>query len=104
MSSPLRPVMSGIDVPPLKVVTSFCLKSPPISEYLILGSGKWATVSSTTDLPRPPGQHHNANVVAVFFLVVVPVSIPDEHPTSEPPAMAAKPPSSIRRESSMLYL
>ncbi|WP_329001405.1 hypothetical protein OHA18_00515 [Kribbella sp. NBC_00709] len=103
MSSPLIPVMSGIPVPPLNVVTSFCLKSPPISEYLIFGSGKCAIVSSSTDLTRPPCQHHMVSSVVVFFFAVVPVLfIPDEQPTSAPPATAAKPPSSIRRESSIV--
>jgi hypothetical protein len=101
MSSPLIPVMSGIDVPPLNVVSSFCLKSPPTSEYLMCWSGKCAIVSSSTDLPSPPGQHHNARLPVAFFLVE-PVSIPDEQATTVPPSTAARPPaSSVRRDKSM---
>ncbi len=103
MSSPFTPVMSGMLVPPLRVVTSFCLKSPPTSEYLMCWSGKCAMVSSRTDFPRPPGQHQRAMLPVAFFFGAWPESMLDEQPTTVPPTMAAKPPaSSVRRESSMV--
>ncbi len=62
MSSPLIPVMSGTNLPPVIVVSSFCLKSPPITEGLRVTAVKCLTVSATTLSLSPPPQYHRVRV------------------------------------------
>src|SRR6266545_3597328 len=45
------------------------------------------------NLPSPPAQHHKASVVASFFLVLLPESMPDEQPSAEPKAVPTRPAS-----------
>jgi hypothetical protein len=62
MSSPLMPVMSGTYRPPVIVVSSFCLKSPPITDGLSVTLEKCLTASATTLSLSPPPQYHRLSV------------------------------------------
>ncbi len=56
MSSPLTPVMDGRPERPVNVVTSFCLKSPPMVDTLSVVPGTSAGTLSSTVWLRPSGQ------------------------------------------------
>ena len=66
MSSPLTPVMAGSPLLAMNVATSFCLKSPPISEISTPLPDTLPLIPSRTVVLRPLGQIQRAS----FFVVV----------------------------------
>ncbi len=82
MSSPLIPVIAGTNWPPVSVVVSFCLKSPPITDGVILvWPANRPIACLTTFSLSPPAQYQSA-----VSLLDDP---PDEHPATPAPAAAA---------------
>ena len=64
MFSPLIPVMSGTNRRPFIVVTSFCLKSPPITDGSSVVWLNLVTASPTTSSLSPPDQYQSVSVLA----------------------------------------
>ena len=103
MSSPLMPVMLGMNAWPVIVVSSFCLKSPPITDGVSFVWVKWATASLTTFMLMQPSQTHRA--------IFLPARLSDPPPPEEPQAAAARPTpvsrpawSRLLRESSIFVI
>ncbi len=83
--------MSGMNWRLVMVVTSFCLKSPPICVALKVMSGNLVGTSATTLSLRPPDQYQSDR----FLLSPLEALSPDEHPTpvapTATPAMPSRP-------------
>src|SRR3954447_7370364 len=101
MSSPLTPVIDGRKAWLVMVVSSFCLKSPPITDGVSLVWVKWATASLTSFGLMQPSQTQRS----IFLPTRLAVPEPEEEVPQAP--MARLPPvsrpawSSLLRESSI---
>ena len=82
MSSPLTPVRSGSPEPAVKVVVSFCLKSPPMMSWRTLQDDCALETAASVCLSNPSGQIHRTSFLAS------PAPLPDvgsaevEHPVN----------------------
>src|SRR5690349_9031896 len=89
MSSPLMPVMSGTDRPAARVVVSFCLKSPPMTDDLIaVCDANCVTASATTLSLSPPAQYQRAISLLPESELFEPG--PPPHAAVTPPAAASR--------------
>src|SRR5688500_11451918 len=101
LSSPLTPEIEGRKAWLVMVVSSFCLKSPPITDGVSLVWVKWATASLRTFALRQPSQTQ----MSIFLPARLVEPEPDEEapqaPTARLPPVSRPAWSSLLRESSI---
>ncbi len=108
MSSPLMPVMSGTKRWLAIVVSSFCLKSPPMTEgFTVVWPANCVTESATTLSERPPPQYQRFVVFAAppplpLLLPVFAVVEQAARAATEAPATPVKPRWSSRLRESVM--